>query len=139
MVQRRQEGRGPLSARCCDHHADVGQLGSECPGVANRLAVLDQECRALGDVLHPARRHRDAEPTRRLAVPVGEERDVDAECLRPRRVRPDRVPRDAEGSDPDGREVLAPVTQEQDFVLSSRRPVEDVEAEERVTGLEHLP
>ncbi len=128
----------PTPLRSRDDRIDVGELAAEHPRRADRLAVLDQEARARGDVLHPERRERDAERPDRLAVPVREQRDVDAERLRPGDMRPRRVPRDPERPDPRGREVVSPVTQEQKLVGSGRRPVPDVEAEQREARAEDL-
>ena len=71
-----------------DHGVDVRQLAAEHPRRDARSRRPDEERRACGDVGHSERLERDAERARRLAVPVGEERDVDAERLRPRSVRP---------------------------------------------------
>ena len=116
-----------------------GSSPPEHPRLHDRRPVLDQEARAHGDVRHPERLERDAECADRLAVPVREERHVDAERLRPSGVRPRRVARDRERPDAGRREILTPVPQEQELVRSGRRPVPDVEAEERVPGAEHLP
>lgn len=85
-------GRTQLErARGSDHGVDVGELAPERPRFADRLTVLDQEGGAggdhpdLGDLTH------NAERTRGIARPVGEERHVDAERLRPGRMRPGGV------------------------------------------------
>ncbi len=129
--------RGPC---CRDDLVDVRQLASELPNMADRLAVLDQERRAPGDVGHPQELRRDAECASRLPVPVGEERHVlRAQRPRPGLVGPRRVAGDRERTDPDSSQVLAPVTQEQNLVGSGRRPVPEVEGEERQPGAEHVP
>ena len=67
--------------------------GSSRPSIhaaTDHLTVLDQERGARRDVLHPAELDRHPERTRHLAVPVGEQRHVDAERPRPRRMRPRR-------------------------------------------------
>ena len=53
-------------------------------------------------------------------------------------MRPDRVAGDRERPDAHRRQIVAPVTQEQDLVRSGGRPVPEVEAEERVPRAEHL-
>ena len=64
------------------------------PRRAHDSVPVDQERGARRDVLQPAVVERDAEAVRRLAVPVGEEREVEVERLHPRRVRVRRVARD---------------------------------------------
>ena len=87
---------------------------------------------------HPASNTAHPEPRREGAVPVREERHVDAERLLPRPVRPVRVARDAEGADTRSLEVRAPVTQEPQLLRSGGRPVEEVEEEEHRAVLEQL-
>lgn len=53
-------------------------------------------------------------------------------------MRPERVAREAERPDAGRRQVLAPVTQEKELVRSGRRPVEDVDAEEREAVAENV-
>ena len=133
----RPRSEGPC---CCDDLVDVRQLAPELPNMADRLAVLDQERGALGDAGHPQELRRDAECPRRLPVPVGEERHVlRAERLRPGLVGPRRVAGDRERTDPDRSQILAPVPQEQNLVGSGRRPVPEVEGEERQARAEHVP
>ena len=121
-----------------DHRVDVGQLTAEHPGGFNGFAVTDQERGASGDVVHPERLEYDVEGADGVPVPVREERSLDAECLRPGAVRPRRVSRDRERAHADPVEVVAPVPQELQLGRSGRRPVPDVEAEERKPGTEHL-
>src|SRR5205823_1181361 len=90
-----------------------------------------EECRPCGDVCEAAELLRDAESPDGVSVPVGEQRKAQVEHLRPRDVRPGRVAGDAEESDSPLREFRAPVTQELHLVRSGRRPVEEVEEEER--------
>ena len=130
--------QGAEVSRGGDDRVDVRQLAAEQPRSLDRLAVANQKRRADGDVAHAQRLERDVERADRIAVPVREERDVDAERLRPRAVRPGRVARDRERPDACGGEVVAPVTQEQQLVRSGRRPVVEVEAEERPALAEHL-
>jgi hypothetical protein len=75
----------------------------------------------------------DAERARRLAIPVGQEREVQVERLRPGDVRPRGVTRDAGLL-----ELRAPVTQELQLARSGRGPVEEVEDEESPAVAEHL-
>ena len=75
----------------------------------------------------------DAERLHRLLVPVGEEREVQVERLRPGDVGPLGIPGDAEWADARLPELRAPVTQELHLVRSGGRPVEEVEDEERGT------
>ena len=115
--------------------------GSSPPSIQcglNGFAVPDQEggppARRASPAARRRRRRRD-----RVAVPVGEQRNLDAERLRPRAVRPRRVSRDRERAHADPVKIVAPVPQEVQLVRSSGRPVADVEAEERETRPEHLP
>jgi hypothetical protein len=121
-----------------EHRVDVRLLATEEPRRFDRLAVADQEGRADGHVAHADRLERDVERARRIAVPVRQERHVDPKRLRPRAVRPRRVARDREWPDACRSQVVTPVTQEVQLVRSARRPVEEVEAEERQAVAEHL-
>ena len=103
-----------------DHLVDVGKLTSEHPGRLDVLAVPDQEGGAHGYVEHPQRLERDVEATDRVTVPVGQERDVHPERLRPRAVRPRRVTRDREGANAGRSQIVAPVPQEVKLVRSGR-------------------
>jgi hypothetical protein len=130
--------RRPLASRDVDYGVEVGKLPAEHPGRLDSLAVTDEESRADGHVDHSERLERNVERARRLTVPVGQEGDVDAQGLRPRAVRPRRVAGDPERADAGLGEVVAPVPQEVQLVRSGRRPVPDVEAQEREPGTEYL-
>jgi hypothetical protein len=73
----------------------------------------------------------DAEPSRRVGVPVRQERDVEVEGLRPCDERPRRVARDAEDLDAGSVEFRSPVTQELELVRSGRAPREQEEQKQR--------
>jgi hypothetical protein len=141
-MARRDARRAPSArrrlARSRDHGVDVGKLWPEQPGVRDPRAVLDEEGGAFGDVLHPTSLRRDAEGANGVPVPVGEERHVDPQRLCPRCMRPDGVSRDRQRPDPERRKIGSPVTQEADLVRSGRRPVPEVEAEERQARAENL-
>jgi hypothetical protein len=66
----------------------------------------------------------------RVGVPVGEQRKVQVESLRPSNVRPRRVARDRVRLNAGGAKLLAPVTQELQLARSGRRPVEQIEEKE---------
>ena len=115
--------------------------GSSPPSIHAALivvAVLDQEGRARRDAFHARELEVDAEGASHVSVPVGEQRYVDTEGARPRRMRPDRVARDRERPDTDFGEIVAPVTQEQDLVRSGRRPIPEVKGQQGEAGAEHL-
>ena len=80
----------------------------------------------------------DLERAHRVGVPVGEQREVQVERLRPGDVRPRRVAGDAERPDTRRLELLAPVTQELHLVRSGGRPVEEVEDEQRTAVHQQL-
>jgi EAL domain len=126
------------SASSRDDRVDVGKLRAEQPRVPDDGTVLDQERGPLGDVVHPAPLGRHAEGSHDLAVPVGEQRDIHAERLRPRGVRPDGIARDRERADAGAGEISAPVPQEQYLVGSGGRPVPEIEGEERQAGAKYV-
>ena len=121
-----------------DYCVDIGKLASEHPGGLDRLAVTNQERGANRDVVHAEWFECDVERADRLPVPVREKRDVDAERLCPRTVRPGRVARDRERPDLAGREVVAPVTQEHELVRSGGRPVVEVKTHQAAPSAENL-
>src|SRR5207245_4085116 len=81
---------------------------------------------------------RDPESTYRIAVEVGEQAEVQVECLRPGDVRPRRVAGDPDRLDAGLVEVRSPVTQELELVRSGRGPVEEVEDEQLRPVLDEL-
>ena len=73
------------NSRLGDHRIDVRKVAAEHPRRLDRFAVADQERRASATSCMPERLEGDVECAGRIAVPVGEERDLDPESLQPTR------------------------------------------------------
>src|ERR687885_752829 len=128
-----------LSAGGGEQRVEVGNLGRSVPPCAeDRTVLVDKKSRPFRDVSELAKVVSDIEGADGFAVPVREQREVQIERLRPRDVRPRGVARDAEDVDARCGEFDAPVTQELHLVRSGRRPVEQVEEEERAAVAQQL-
>jgi hypothetical protein len=72
---------------------EVRHLGGVvAPATPHDAVAVDQKRGSFRDVPQPAELEGDVEAVRRVAVPVGEQRKVEIESLRPRDMRPRRVP-----------------------------------------------
>jgi hypothetical protein len=91
VIRERADG-GLARLRGGEELVEVRNLGRAVqPRAAHDSVLTDQERRALGDVAEPSVLEGDAEAVRRVGVPVGEQRKVEVERLRPRDVRVRRV------------------------------------------------
>ena len=121
-----------------DDRVDVGQLAHRAAtqprSSRRRESETPSEWRRRACPAARTRRRTRGSPRRSSP----KERNVDAERLCPRAVRPRRVARDRERRIACRGQVVAPVTQEQQLGRSARRPVVEVEAEERPARSEHV-
>jgi hypothetical protein len=91
VIRERADG-GLARLRGGEELVEVRNLGRTVqPRAAHDAVLPDQERRALRDVAEPSVLEGDAEAVRRVGVPVGEQREVEVERLRPRDVRVRRV------------------------------------------------
>src|SRR5579875_2571106 len=132
-------GRRLQGPRGGENLVEVGQLVVRVlPGTADDPLRVEQEGAPARDVAHPPVLEGDAEAARRLGVPVGEQREVEVEGLRPGDVGVRRVARDGIRPDAGLAQLLAPVTQELELARSGRRPVEEVEEQQKRTAPEQV-
>ena len=127
--------RGALRGRAgrSQELVEIGELADLVSPCSDDHAVsVEEEGGSLGYALEAAVVEGVVECVDSVAIPVGEQGDVDIERLAPGAVRPGAVPRDPEDRGARRFEFGPPVTQEDELVSSGTRPVEQIEEEQDV-------